>query len=39
MAKCYNCGKELEDIMKEEGYETVFRCHNCGALNSVRGEE
>ena len=33
MVKCHTCQKELTDEEKDEGYETVFRCSQCGAMN------
>jgi predicted sulfurtransferase len=32
MTKCCKCHKALRDWMKEEGYNTVYRC-SCGMMN------
>lgn len=32
--KCYNCEKWLEEHNKEEGYENIFRCDDCGELTT-----
>lgn len=32
MIKCFECGTELNEEMKDKNYDTIFRC-SCGAMN------
>lgn len=31
---CYHCNIELTEEMKEDGYDTVYRCKECRTLSS-----